>query len=93
MADEFDRKLMPDFLQTTFAISLGAAYKSWEMMLSPVQSVSKMVSEMGSLVSIPSDAGDGLTAKAQALAAVWMEKGAALMQDCRTAGEKLTEGK
>jgi hypothetical protein len=93
MADELDRKLIPGFMQTTFEVYLGAAFKSFEMMKKPQESIPKMFSEMRSLVTIPSDAGEGLEKKAQALAAVWMEKGASLMEDCKTTGQKFTEGK
>lgn len=93
MADEIDRKIMPEFLQMTFAVSLGACYKSIEMMMSPQQSMSTMMSEMKTLFTIPSDSGAGLQKKAEAVAAVWMEKGATLMEKCKTAGEKFTEGK
>lgn len=93
MADELDRKLMPGFVQMTFAISLGATYKSFEMMKSPFETAGKMMSEIRSLLSIPPDAGEGLVNQSQALAAVWMEKGAGFIQECRVAGEKFTEGK
>jgi hypothetical protein len=93
MADEFDRKIMPDFLQTTLTLSLGAAYKSVEMMRTPAESASKMVSEMKSLITIPEDAPAGIQEKAKALAGVWMGKGMDLMTECKAAGEKFTEGK
>lgn len=92
MSKEYDRFLFPGFLEDTFAISLGAAYKSVEMMKSPQQSVEKMMTEMKTLVTIPDDAGEGLKAKAQAIAAVWMEKSATMMNDCKTTGQKFTEG-
>ncbi len=44
MADEFDRKYLPEFLQTTFSLSLGACYRSFEMLKTPQESLSKMVS-------------------------------------------------
>ena len=93
MADEFDRKLMPDWLQMAFAVSLGAAYRSFEMMMSPMESADKMFSEMKTLFTLPPDAGDGLQKKAEAVAGVWMDKGMTLMEHCKTAGEKFTEGK
>ena len=93
MADEIDRKMMPEFLQTTFCVSLGACYKSFEMMKTPQDSFSKMMPQMKELFTIPSDAGDGLQKKAEAVAAVWMEKAATLMEDCKSAGEKFTEAK
>jgi hypothetical protein len=93
MADEMDRKIMPEFLQTAFAVSLGAAYKSFEMMMSPMESANKMFSEAKTLLSIPPDAGDGVQQKAEAVAGVWMDKGMTLMETCKTAGEKFTEGK
>ena len=93
MAEEFDRKIMPDFLQTTFSLSLGACFKSLEMMKTPQASFNKMVSEMKEMFSLPKDAGDGLQKKAEAVAAVWMDKGMTLMQTCKEAGEKFTEAK
>ena len=93
MADEIDRKIMPEFLQTTFTLSLGVCYKSFEMMKSPQDSFSKMMTEMKELFSIPNDAGDGLQKKAEAVAGVWMSKGMDLMETCKSAGEKFTEAK
>jgi hypothetical protein len=52
-----------------------------------------MVPQVKELFTIPSDAGDGLQKKAEAVAAVWMEKAATLMEDCKSAGEKFTEAK
>ena len=92
MAEEIDRKLMPEFMQTTFAISLGAFYKSFEMMMQPQDSAGKMLEEMKSLVEIPADA-DGLQKKAEALAGNFMTKAAGYMEACKNAGEKFTEGK
>jgi hypothetical protein len=92
MAKEYDRVLFPGFLQDTLTISLGACFKSMEMLKSPQQSIETIMGEMMSLVSIPDDAGEGLVSKAQAVALAWMEKSAALVNDCKTAGQKFTEG-
>jgi hypothetical protein len=92
MADEFDRKLIPDFIQTTLSVSLGAAYKSVEMLRSPAESLPKMVAEVKTLLTVPEDSGDGLQQKLEAIAGVWLEKGATIVTDCKTAGEKFTEG-
>ena len=93
MANELDRKYLPDFLQQTFVLSLGAAYKSFEMMKSPSDSLTKMVGEMKEMFSLPKDAGEGLQKKAEAVAGVWMSKGMDLVEVCKTAGEKFTETK
>jgi len=93
MAEEIDRKIMPDFLKTTFSISLGACYKSFEAMKSPQDSASKVMTDMKELFSMPKDAGDGLKAKAEAVAGVWMAKGMEMMGDWKAAGEKFTEAK
>jgi hypothetical protein len=92
MADEFDRRIMPDILQTTLTVSLGAAYKGMEMLKSPSESLPKMVAEMKTLLSVPEDAGDGIQQKFEALAGVWLEKGTNIVAECKTAGEKFTEG-
>lgn len=91
MADEFDRKIMPDFLQTAFAVSLGATYKSFEMMLDPMTSGEKLFTEIKALFAMPKE--EGLQAKAEAIAGVWMDKGMTLVETCKTAGEKFTEAK
>ena len=93
MAEEIDRKILPDFVQTTFSLSLGACYKSFEMMKTPQDSFTKMMGEMKEMFSIPKDAGDGLQKKAEAVAGVWMSKGMDLMETCKNAGEKFTEAK
>jgi hypothetical protein len=93
MAEEIDRKIMPDFLQTVFAVSLGATYKSIEMMKDPVTSATTVWDELTGLFVMPKDAGDGLQKKAEAIAAVWMEKGATLFESWKSAGEKFTEEK
>ena len=91
MADEYDRKIMPDFLQTAFAVSLGASYKSFEMMLDPMTSGEKVFAELKVLFVMPKE--EGLQAKAEALMGVWMDKGMTLVEVCKTAGEKFTEAK
>jgi len=92
MADEFDRRMMPDFIHTTLAVSLGAAYRSFEMMRCPAESLPKVVAEMKTLLSVPEDAGGGLQQKMEAMAGVWLEKGTNIVAECKTAGEKFTEG-
>jgi hypothetical protein len=92
MADEFDRRIMPDILQTTLTVSLGAAYKSLELLKTPSESLPKVVAEMKSLLSVPEDAGDGLKEKFEAMAGVWFEKGTNIVAECKSAGEKFTEG-
>jgi hypothetical protein len=84
---------MPDFLQAGFSIYLGACFKSMEMMKSPQETATKMFGEMKELFTIPKDAGDGLQKKAEAIAGVWMEKTASLVETCKTTGEKFTEAK
>ncbi|MBK9166064.1 MAG: hypothetical protein IPM24_01220 [Bryobacterales bacterium] len=91
MAEELDRKIMPEFMQMAFAVSLGACYKSFEMMKSPQSSAEKLFDEMKQMLTLPDNAGDGLQKKAEAVAAVWMEKGAGLVEVCKTEGEKFTE--
>lgn len=91
MADEYDRKIMPGFMQTGLAIWLGCAYKSVEMAKSPQQTLDKMVSEAKLLFSVPSDAGEGIENKAKAVAAVWMQEGATFMEQCKEAGRKFTD--
>lgn len=90
MAEEIDRELMPDVLRKTFAISLGAAYRTVEMMKNPSKTVTDMMTEMRSLITVPPDTGSGISEKAKALAGNWMQKGMDVMEECRAAGEKFT---
>lgn len=91
MADELDRQLIPQLFQTVFTLSLGATYKSFEMLKTPQQSAEKAWSEVKSLFTIPPDAGQGIQDKAKAVAAVWMEKTATWMEQCKTAGNEFTK--
>lgn len=93
MANEFDRKILPDILQTTLSVSLGAAYKGYEMMRNPLESVPKVINEMKTMVTPPEGFRNGLPDMVKGVAGVWMEKGVTIMYDCKTAGEKFTEGK
>ncbi len=90
MAEEWDRQLIPQLVQTAFTLSLGAGYKSLELMKSPQESAESAWQEVRQLFSIPEDAGDGVSEKAQAVAATWMEKGAGWMEACRQAGNRFT---
>ena len=93
MAEEIDRKYLPDFVQQTFVLSLGAAYKSFEMMKTPQESFTRMLGEIREMFSLPKDAGDGVQKKAEAVAGVWMSKGMDLVEIWKNAGEKFTEAK
>jgi hypothetical protein len=93
MNQEIDRKLMPEFLQTTLSMSLGAAYCGLEMLRHPSKTMTTMVTEAQNLFTMPDDAGNGVEDKMKALAAVWLEKAATLMSDCKTTGERFSEGK
>jgi hypothetical protein len=93
MAEEYDRKIMPEFLQTTFSVSLGACYSSFEMIKDPLTSANKMFEEVKALFMLPKDAPADLKGKAEAIAGVWMDKGMTLVEHCKNAGEKFTEGK
>ena len=93
MAEEIDRKIMPDFLKTVFSVSLGASYKSFEAMKSPQDSATKVMADMKELFSMPKDAPEGLKGKAEAVAGVWMAKGMEMVGDWKSAGEKFTEAK
>ena len=90
MANEIDRKLMPDFIHKSFAISLGCMHKTYEMMKDPPKTFRVMMEEMQTLVTPPPGTAEGLAPKARALAAVWVERGMTSVEECRKAGEKFT---
>jgi len=91
MAGEIDRKLLPDFVQKSFAFSLGCMLKAVEMAKDPVRSVQEITSQVKTLTIPPADAGDRIEHKAQALVSVWVSHGVSIVEECRAAGEKLTD--
>lgn len=93
MADEFDRKLLPEAIQTTLAVSLGAAYKGVNAMLHPMESVPQLFTEVKSLVELPEDGGHSPQDIAQAIAGNFIAKGAEMVQSFKKAGERFTEDK
>ena len=93
MADEFDRRFLPDLIQTTIAVSLGAAYKSVNMMKTPLESIPQVLVEVKSLVDLPADGDRSPQGIAQTIAGNIMAKSAEIMQSCKTAGERFTEDK
>jgi len=93
MANESDRKFLPDAIQTTFEVSMGAAYKGLGAMLNPMESVPQLFSDMKSLVEIPVDAVKSPQDVAQAIAGNFMAKGAEMVRSCKKAGERFTEEK
>ena len=90
MAHEIDRKLMPDFIHKSFAISPGCMHKTYEMMMDPPKTFREMIEEMKTLATPPPGTGEGLGPKARALASVWVERGMSRVEECRKAGEKFT---
>lgn len=90
MADEIDRKLLPDFVQKSFAFSLGCMLKAVNMVKNPVQSVQDITTEVKTLTTPPVTSRGGITPKAQAMVSVWVSRGVSLVEECRTEGEKLT---
>lgn len=88
----FDPRMIPDLFQKTFAVSLGAAYKSFEMLSHPAESLPKVVTGMKDLLTVPEHAGPDLQQQFEAMAGVWLQKGAEIVVECKTTGEKFTEG-
>jgi len=93
MAEEFDLTSVDRLLRMGWSISLGAIKTSIDMMRDPPQAVSRFVSGMKEIFTLPDATGPDFEDKAKALAGVWLEKGMSLLSEFKTAGEKLTEGK
>ena len=93
MADELDLKVLPAAAKDVLSISLGAAFKSFDAAAKPMKTLPAMVATAKQMVTIPEGTEGGIKEKAEALAGVWMDKGMDLLNDCKTAGEKFTEGK
>jgi hypothetical protein len=92
MAAEFDRRMMGKLFRTTLSVSLGAAYKGFEMLATPAESLPKVVDEVKTLLTVPPCAGDDLQQKFEAMAGLWLAKGTTIVAECKTTGEKFTEG-
>lgn len=93
MPPDLDLKILPDVARDILAISLGAAWKGFGAAINPMDTLPAMAATAKQLVTIPDGTEGGIKEKAEALAGVWMDKGMSLMNDCKTAGEKFTEGK
>ena len=93
MADELDLRILPAATKDVLSVSLGAAWKGFGAFMKPMDTIPAMFHTAKQLVTIPDDTEGGLRQKAEALAGVWMDKGMTLLNDCKTAGEKFTEGK
>lgn len=89
MVDKFDPKMIPELFQTALKVSIGAPLVGIEMMMKPEESAGRMLEEAKTLLTIPSDAGEGIQGQVKAIAATWMERGASWMEECRAAGEKI----
>ena len=90
MGNEWDRQIIPALFQTGLTISLGAAYRGFEMIKDPQKTFTTLTSEVKEMITVPEDSGEGLEAKAKALAGIWMEKGMTAVETFRNAGRKFT---
>lgn len=90
MANEWDRQIIPALLQTGITMSLGACYRGIEMMKDPQKAFHSMTAEVKEMITVPEDSGEGIEAKAKALAGVWMEKGMSAVETFRNTGRKFT---
>ncbi len=93
MAEELDLKVLPAAARDVLSISLGAAWKGFDAVIKPMETIPAMVTAARQMVTVPDGTEGGMKEKAEALAGVWMDKGMTLMNDCKVAGEKFTEGK
>lgn len=93
MAQEVDLRFLPAVARDVISISLGAAWKSYEAAQKPAETLPAIFSTAKQMVTIPADAASGLQGKSEALAGVWMDKGLTLVDECKAAGEKFTEGR
>jgi hypothetical protein len=90
MADEYDRKLIPSFVESAFTMSLGMAYTSLKVIANPQDSATKIMGEVQGLFAIPDDTPADMQSKAQAIAGNFMEKGTTWMQEFQKAGDQFT---
>jgi hypothetical protein len=90
MANEWDRQIIPGLLQTGITLSLGACYRGIEMIKDPQAAWNTMSTEVKEMITVPADSGEGIEAKAKAIAGIWMEKGMSAVESMRNAGRKFT---
>jgi len=96
MAQELDLKNLPAVAagaaKDALSIGIGAAWKSIDAVMRPNESIPALVDTAFQMV-LPAGTAGGIEEKAKALAGVWVDKGITLVNDCKAAGEKFTEGK
>ncbi|MEZ5400184.1 MAG: hypothetical protein R2729_10990 [Bryobacteraceae bacterium] len=90
MPNEWDRLLIPSLFQTGFTVCLGATYRGFELMINPKDAFDKLSGQVKEMTTVPDDAGEGIEAKAKAVAGVWMEKGISAFEDFKATGNKFT---
>ena len=93
MAQELDLKVLPAAAKDVLSISLGAAWKSFDAAIKPMETIPAIMDTAKKMVTIPEGTEGGIKEKAEALAGVWMDKGMSLVNEFKAAGEKFTEGK
>ena len=91
MANEIDRNILPEFIQKSFAISLGCMHKTVEMIKDPSKSLMDITTEVKALTTLPPDTEDGLAPKAKALAGNLVSRSMTIVEECRVAGEKFID--
>lgn len=95
---EIDRKIIAIFSEITapknvdmmFTAMLGAAYQSIEGMKSPVACATKVMTEARTLLDVPVDTPQGLSAQAKALQENAVEKFMTWMMAWSETGKKFT---
>lgn len=90
MAFDPESKFLPDALQTTLHVSMGAAVNGINAMLNPMESVPAVLNQVKNLVDVPPEAATTPQDLAQALAGNFMASGAAMFQSCRKTGRRFT---
>ena len=93
MAQELDLKVLPEVAKDALSISLGAAWKGFDAAIKPMETIPAMMNAAKQMITVPEGTEGGLKEKAEAIAGVWMDKGMTLVNDCKAAGQKFTEGK
>jgi hypothetical protein len=82
MADEFDRKMMPAFLESAFNLSLGVAFESMKAMANPQHSAPRILREVQGLFAMPS----GNWFDLPAMAGNFVNKGAGWIEEWQKTG-------
>ena len=71
----------------------GSQLWGFDAVIKPMETIPALLEAAKQMITVPEGTEGGLKEKAEAIAGVWMDKGMTMVNDCKAAGQKFTEGK